>query len=124
MGRKRNNGMKSVERTFTHPTALQRFIQLQRPLLPLRHDLTKVYRCRLHWPPQVNPSGSGRRDALRLPPLYVLALGLCHEAEDLQHKISAMNVPIKSLPLRVSSNGISITQISTPISFVSTRHWR
>ena len=37
---------------------------------------------------------------------------------------SAMKVPIRSLPFRVSRRGMSITQISVPISRVRMRHCR
>ena len=35
---------------------------------------------------------------------------------------SAIKVPMRSLPVRVSSRGMSMTQMSAPISLVSTRH--
>ena len=41
---------------------------------------------------------------------------------ELGSRMSLRKVPIRSFPLRVSSNGISRTTISTPFSFVSTRH--
>lgn len=48
---------------------------------------------------------------------------LCATKDNICNTRSAIKVPIRSLPFLVSKSGISRTQISTPISFVSTRHW-
>ena len=53
---------------------------------------------------------------------FILSRSLCATKDSICNTRSAIKVPIKSLPLRVSSKGISITATSIPISLVNIRH--
>ena len=55
--------------------------------------------------------------------LRMFSRSLCATNERICSTMSAMNVPIRSFPCRVSSSGMSSTQMSAPISLVSLRHW-
>lgn len=104
-----------------HAAGSRRLLQgyLFRPPCPV--DLVKILRQRQRRAAKLHTPRHSRRDALRLTAADILPLRLGHKGQDLQDQI-AINVPIRSFPCRVSSSGMSSTQISTFFSLVSTRH--
>ena len=89
--------------------------------LPGSDNLTKIIRPGGRRATQDGHPGLAQQ-SLGLAFADTLPLILCHK-DRIWSTRSAMKVPMRSLPLRVSSRGMSNTQMSTPISLVKTRHW-
>lgn len=112
----------AVKSGFTHIVRRQNIHKRQFLLFPCPDNSPKIIWRRFLRSAELHSPCFCRSNSLRLS-LFMFSRSLCATKDRICNTRSAIKVPIKSLPFRVSSRGISSTQISIPISLVRMRHW-